>query len=141
MHGNPEEGGGFIKAKKRYQAAFCFLVHHSPRQRYIFFFLFSNNEHHRYGFPPLAPLSILPPSLPPPSRPPPAFFPRLSAFPLPLPLFVRSEWTESRFNSQSDSNFQAQEKRNKGGGRRGREAGRGGERATPVILDRSDLSN
>lgn len=65
-------------------------------------------------------LLSLPPSSSAPSRR--AFFPRLSAFPLlPLPLFVRSEWTESRFNSQSDSNFQAQEKRNKGGGE-----GRGG---------------
>lgn len=86
MHGNPEEGGegegrgGFIKAKKRYQAAFCFLVHHSPRQRYIFFFLFSNNEHHRYGFPPPHP-SHLPPSSPSP-RHPAAFSPSPSSGPL-----------------------------------------------------------
>lgn len=135
------EGGGFIKAKKRYQAAFCFLVHHSPRQRYIFFFLFSNNEHHRYGFPPPQHPTAFSPSL---LGPPPAFFPRLSAFPL-LPLslcsFAASEPSPGLILKAIAISRRRKKgiKGEEGGGRRRK--GRGGERATPVILDRSDLSN
>ena len=75
---------GFIKAKKRYQGGLL-LSRSSQSSAAIYFLLsFLNNEHHRYGFPPLAPFGVIPPSPTTPS----VFFPpsfRLSTHRPPTP--------------------------------------------------------